>query len=643
MPSDRSILERQIERVELGPFTLERFHRRRSRKQRNRRIGAAVVALAVAAGGIGGLVRTFSSGLVPAGDPRSPFLGTWVTTDGDGSTLTMSIRASGDGAVEFVVHDDAASVCSGAPATMTGTGRLEGSNELVIPSPVLTCDDGSEPEAPSGLPLEEQLRNLTFVHAETDALTDNFGSVWERVPGEDPSPEPTMSGGMWPQSSLEEVRETQRLADAGDRRYSWQVDPELAAEADPGDAEIFARFLREELGWEEFRWGVGGGDLYGAGEGTYEVVFARCAPGRTNPLYPNDPASRGCAPTIDEFRYETVKVSVAQLVRRSPSGIWVVTRWAVLPPSAVPVAHLYPDFFQRQVEQVAPPSDAEATALLRAFLRARVDGEGAREFLHVPEDGEIPLLYATSSGAPYERSEIELVEGPVWPAGWMQFKVRLFAEDGETVVEQFFFLDREETGRLGLEYWGAETGIATTENGQAVPEPYSILDGEVTFGAAPPWEPSWAGWDHGPTWTTLISANHHPEERVEVLADPLPIGTGCREGPAPADAEALARSIRSDPELEATSPVAVRVGGIEALRMDVVAATGASVCDVAGTPLVLTETGLDRGHRMRLYLLDLPGGSARILAIAIVAPEPRFERVVDAAAPIVDSFEFRTR
>ena len=44
---------------------------------------------------------------------------------------------------------------------------------------------------------------------------------------------------------------------------------------------------------------------------------------------------------------------------------------------------------------------------------------------------------------------------------------------------------------------------------------------------------------------------------------------------------------------------------------------------------------------MRLYLLDLPEGmSARILAIAISAPESEFERVVEAATPILDSFEF---
>lgn len=60
--------------------------------------------------------------------------------------------------------------------------------------------------------------------------------------------------------------------------------------------------------------------------------------------------------------------------------------------------------------------------------------------------------------------------------------------------------------------------------------------------------------------------------------------------------------------------------------------------------MVLTEhLWLGEDGRMRLYLLDLPGGSARILAIAILAPEHDFEHVVEATAPIVDSFEFHTR
>ena len=42
----------------------------------------------------------------------------------------------------------------------------------------------------------------------------------------------------------------------------------------------------------------------------------------------------------------------------------------------------------------------------------------------------------------------------------------------------------------------------------------------------------------------------------------------------------------------------------------------------------------------RLYVLDLPGGSARALAIMITAPEAAFELALDAAAPVLDSFEF---
>ena len=46
---------------------------------------------------------------------------------------------------------------------------------------------------------------------------------------EAPSPAPPASGGMWPQSSLDEVREAQELADAGDPAYTWQVDPQLSS------------------------------------------------------------------------------------------------------------------------------------------------------------------------------------------------------------------------------------------------------------------------------------------------------------------------------------------------------------------------------------------------------------------------------
>ena len=110
-------------------------------KRRNRRAimlvtvpAAALVLLLVGVL----LVTGVSNDTSPAGQPANPFVGIWFDPDGDGSTPTMTIvQASDDGAVEIVVLDDYASVCSGAPSTMTGTGRLEGVTELVIPTPVL--------------------------------------------------------------------------------------------------------------------------------------------------------------------------------------------------------------------------------------------------------------------------------------------------------------------------------------------------------------------------------------------------------------------------------------------------------------------------------------------------------------------------
>jgi hypothetical protein len=183
----------------------------------------------------------------------------------------------------------------------------------------------------------------------------------------------------------------------------------------------------------------------------------------------------------------------------------------------------------------------------------------------------------------------------------------------------------------------------TTENGQPVAVPYGFFDGEVTASAAHPWEVS-AFFDVALTLNGFLGG-----ERLELVAGPLPAATGCSQGAAPADAAALAASIGSDPDLEATSPVDVNVGGAVGLQMDVTLAPGASVCETYPSVLVLTPDDdghwrgvpLDQGSRMRLYLLDLPEGSAtRILAIAIVAPEARFDAVLEAAAPVIESIEF---
>jgi hypothetical protein len=632
MPDDRSLLERELQRVELRPFTLDGFHRDRRRKERNRRIANALVALLVAGVAIGGVLRAFSSGSVPATDPRNRFLGTWFSTsDADGGTQTMTVRVAVDDAVEIVVLDDVATVCLGTPSTMTGTGRIEAGTQLIIPSPVYTCDDGSEPEVLSGPPLQEQLRDWTLLlDPQTETLSDGLGGIWVRRTGrEQAAPAGETSGGMWPQTSPEEVRRAQERADAGDPGYTWQVVPNLHADlASLADVEIVDRFLLEELGWESSIL-VGWAESSSGSE--RGLVYVRCAPGETNPLYPDDPDAGRCAPTIDDFRYETVEFDLGQLAIQGPYGVWVVTSWRQPGPP-----------FRR----MTPPSEAEITEVLNGFLEARLAGEGAQAFLDVPED-EVPLLYATTTGAAYERAGFERVGEPLWPNGSTEFTVRLFADRGDTVVEQRFSMDPAGRG-LRLDYSSSGSLIpATTQNGEAVGDPYEILDGEVTLAAARPW---YTFFDYGPE-TIALTFGGDPG-RLAVLADPRSVETGCQPGPGPADAEALARSIRLDPDFDATEPVAVSVGGIEALRMDVVTATGASVCAYMGQPLVLRGSvrarpmgpSLDGGDRMRLYLLDLPeGSSGRILAIAISAPDSRFELVLKAAAPIVDSFEFQTR
>ncbi|MEA2612498.1 MAG: hypothetical protein QOI52_457 [Chloroflexota bacterium] len=433
---------------------------------------AAVVALDLFDG------RPAVGGPSPSSGAESVFSGTWVSTsDADGGTQTMTVRVSAEGVVEIVVTDDIASVCSRTPSTMTGTGRLEGDSRLVIPAPVYTCDDGTVAVPASGAPLQQQLRNLTFVRdANAGYLTDNFRGMWLRGGGAAPSPAsraslaprpsgslaPQASGTMWPQSSLEEVRQAQALADAGDRAYTWQVDPQLSFDDlwlgrlnQPG-AEIAERFLREEMGWDKFLFNLFVGELdHGAADRISGIGYMRCGPGDTNPLYPGAavdlmtaPLAEPCAPSIDELRYESVILELTQPGQGGPTGIWVVSGWQ---PTA-PFAQADPDI-----------ATAEAQALVEDYLQARIEGKGAEGGVDVRGASvDMPLLYATTSGASYERYEIERMSGPTWPFGSIVFKVRLFADGGETVVEQ----------QIQWDGYGLRHDVTTTtENGQPVPLP----------------------------------------------------------------------------------------------------------------------------------------------------------------------------
>ena len=130
----------------------------------------------------------------------------------------------------------------------------------------------------------------------------NGPAIGPAASGPGPTPQPSSavpsttpgastSGAMWPQSTDADVRRAQERADAGDPRYTWQIDPSLSdlrlsgGEVPPTPV-IVDRFLREVLGWdlslynvresnpEQFTGSIGG------------LVYIRCAPGQANPLYP---------------------------------------------------------------------------------------------------------------------------------------------------------------------------------------------------------------------------------------------------------------------------------------------------------------------------------------------------------------------
>ena len=195
-----------------------------------------------------------------------------------------------------------------------------------------------------------------------------------------------------------------------------------------------------------------------------------------------------------------------------------------------------------------------------------------------------------------------------------------------------------------------QNGANTTtecEMGPQVSSPgtCSMLGGEVTFHADRPWG------DHAESYLDprIFWLIGQPDESgIEILANPKAQASCDTFLDVPASAEELVRAVRSNPDLDATAPVAERVGGVDALRLDVAAVPGASTCVAGNVPVVSVYNRepawgtLDPGKRGRLYVLDLPGGSVRALVIMIKAPEAAFERVVQAAAPVVESFEFHT-
>jgi roadblock/LC7 domain-containing protein len=225
-----------------------------ARALRRIRVGRAVrsgVVLATVAaliiGGFAGARSLLSDEALPPADQDanvSPFVDTWTTTDVDGRTRTMVIRASGKNAYEISLLNHLALVCSGAPSTLTGTGHLFRSKYLVIPAPVITwdyalaqqgCDDGSVGGHPGPSPPEELLRDLTFEYdPESDILTNYSPIEVRRNRGHDRG---TIYYGLtlvWGRAEAENrIGNVSGWVTYGDKRGIWARD--LTSPADPSD------------------------------------------------------------------------------------------------------------------------------------------------------------------------------------------------------------------------------------------------------------------------------------------------------------------------------------------------------------------------------------------------------------------------
>ncbi len=179
-------------------------------------------------------------------------------------------------------------------------------------------------------------------------------------------------------------------------------------------------------------------------------------------------------------------------------------------------------------------------------------------------------------------------------------------------------------------------------------------DGEVTVSAPSTWTVLWPGiaaHEADPyVWFGLLTQQSRPDfESGESigLVDPVAYDSWCSQNgghpllSAPADAAAIAQQVIADHNFETTAPVAARIGGLDAVSIDVTLAPGGKACGIYITDIARWIHSLEPGLRLRLYLVDLPKGmSVKTLAITVVAPEDRFEEFIAETAPIIESIEF---
>lgn len=102
----------------------------------------------------------------------SAFGGRWASTDLDGSNQSLDIRGASNGHRAMSMYDDAAGICGGAPALVSGAGTISGTT--ITMRAAIAC-------LPGGNPLPGRVSVEFSYDAGTDTLVDQFGVTWHRA------------------------------------------------------------------------------------------------------------------------------------------------------------------------------------------------------------------------------------------------------------------------------------------------------------------------------------------------------------------------------------------------------------------------------------------------------------------------------
>ena len=377
-------------------------------------------------------------------------------------------------------------------------------------------------------------------------------SVWTAGRGQPPRRRADDPYIMWPQSSLEEVRAAQELADAGDPAFTWQVDPGWPTS---GSGRYEVRSSPGSSG----RSSVGGRSQNGvrregpercrrlyrprSSSGARRAGRTRCT--RTRPR------AADCAPTIDDVHYERVSVDLPSRPA-GRHGIWVVTRWGSTRRSSRP-----PGGAERRPRTLEDSSTHGSTARRRGGMQ-----------VPDPTQRSAPLRHHLRR--PLDRFEFERLGGPRWHP-------RLDDLLGPTVRGRQ--RDRSRAGDQSERIDGFWLDAnSTTENERPIVLSHASGDGQVTASVPTTWRGVFAQEDPADSgltsdvWFGLRLFGSRDSEtsdggrrvglrqpgrlrRVECAAN--------EESPllsAPASAAAITQQVVADPNFKATAPVAARIG-----------------------------------------------------------------------------------